>query len=42
MMYSRKLLNRYRKFDVPQTVSLGDDQTVKAFGTGDITAHMTF
>ena len=42
MTYSRRFLNRYRKFDVPQTVSLGDGRTVKAFGTGDITANMTF
>ena len=42
MTYSRELLHRYRKFDVPQTVSLGDGRTVEAIGAGDIELNMMF
>ena len=42
MTYSRELLHCYRKFDVPQTVSLGDGRTVEAIGAGDNELNMMF
>uniref|UniRef100_A0A1X7UJK4 Uncharacterized protein n=1 Tax=Amphimedon queenslandica TaxID=400682 RepID=A0A1X7UJK4_AMPQE len=42
MTYSNGLLRQYHKFDVPQSVSLGDGQMVEAEGSGDIELDMIF
>ena len=34
MTSDKKLLRDCRKFDVPESVKLGDDRTVEAYGAG--------
>ena len=36
MTFNRELLIRYRKFDAPETVRLGDGRTVEALGSGRV------
>ena len=42
MTHSKELFYHYRKFEVPEKVSLGDGRTVEAIDTGDIQVNMTF
>ena len=36
MTFNKRLLINYQKFDVPETVKLGDGRTVEAYGSGRV------